>query len=196
MTDYWEFPSEANTGTNGFRHIAVRNSSDATWRELIEGLAKSPVCRDAISSAIAGSPFTEVFFEMAPLTTRQLDRPVEFVLIEAPLRSAPDPSPFAKHLASADLAATFSNLRGDAILVAPTALQDDAVRSYLKSFLLTAPSEQVHEFWRACAAAIGARISERPVWVSTSGGGVAWLHLRLDDRPKYYSHTPYCSRPT
>ena len=35
------------------------------------------------------------------------------------------------------------------------------------------------------------RVNEIPVWLSTAGGGVAWLHVRLDDRPKYYSYAPY-----
>ena len=30
-----------------------------------------------------------------------------------------------------------------------------------------------------------------PTWVSTAGGGVAWLHVRLDSAPKYYTHRPY-----
>lgn len=36
-----------------------------------------------------------------------------------------------------------------------------------------------------------ARVGTRPVWLSTAGAGVAWLHVRLDDRPKYYSYRPY-----
>ena len=32
---------------------------------------------------------------------------------------------------------------------------------------------------------------EAPTWVSTEGSGVAWLHARLDARPKYYHHAPY-----
>jgi len=35
------------------------------------------------------------------------------------------------------------------------------------------------------------RLSSRPVWLSTAGGGVSWLHVRLDDRPKYYHHAAY-----
>jgi hypothetical protein len=38
---------------------------------------------------------------------------------------------------------------------------------------------------------MAARVSTTPVWLSTAGAGVAWLHVRLDDRPKYYSHRPY-----
>jgi hypothetical protein len=31
----------------------------------------------------------------------------------------------------------------------------------------------------------------KPVWLSTAGAGVSWLHVRLDDRPKYYGYRPY-----
>jgi len=48
---------------------------------------------------------------------------------------------------------------------------------------------------RSTARAITARLSDRPLWVSTSGLGVAWLHVRLDARPKYYQYTPYREQP-
>ena len=37
----------------------------------------------------------------------------------------------------------------------------------------------------------GIRLGGKPVWLSTAGLGVGWLHVRLDDRPKYYRHAPY-----
>ena len=32
------------------------------------------------------------------------------------------------------------------------------------------------------------RVSASPLWLSTAGMGVSWLHLRLDSRPKNYRH--------
>ena len=29
------------------------------------------------------------------------------------------------------------------------------------------------------------------LWLSTHGKGVAWLHVRIDDSPKYISYIPY-----
>jgi len=40
-----------------------------------------------------------------------------------------------------------------------------------------------------------ARLSDRPLWISTAGMGVNWLHVRLDSRPKYYRHAPYKTPP-
>ena len=48
-----------------------------------------------------------------------------------------------------------------------------------------------HALWRTVGEAVSERITDRPLWLSTAGGGVAWLHVRLDSRPKYYGHTPY-----
>lgn len=31
----------------------------------------------------------------------------------------------------------------------------------------------------------------KPVWLSTSGMGIPWLHMRLDQKPKYYSFEPF-----
>jgi hypothetical protein len=55
----------------------------------------------------------------------------------------------------------------------------------------TAPGAQKHALWRAVGEAMQRRISQKPVWLSTAGMGVAWLHVRLDDRPKYYGYMPY-----
>jgi len=46
-------------------------------------------------------------------------------------------------------------------------------------------------FWKLVGGAMERRLGPRPVWLSTAGGGVAWLHVRLDDRPKYYGYAQY-----
>ena len=40
-------------------------------------------------------------------------------------------------------------------------------------------------------AAMQRRLGAKPVWLSTAGAGVSWLHVRLDDRPKYYGYAPF-----
>ena len=53
----------------------------------------------------------------------------------------------------------------------------------------------MHETIRAVGAEVKSILlsgtSEDPVWVSTNGDGVAWLHVRIDERPKYYAYAPY-----
>ena len=55
-------------------------------------------------------------------------------------------------------------------------------------------SAQADRFLRAAGEAVLERVGSGrmlPLWVSTSGAGVYWLHLRLDSFPKYYTHAPY-----
>jgi len=70
---------------------------------------------------------------------------------------------------------------------------DDPLSDYghLAAFLRHSPEPQQHSLWELVGAAMHRRLGPRPVWLSTAGGGVAWLHVRLDDRPKYYGYAPY-----
>jgi hypothetical protein len=91
---------------------------------------------------------------------------------------------------------TFRNLGGDAMLIAPS--PGDSLRGYahLASFLHEAPDSQVHAIWQSVGQMVSKSLSDKPIWLSTSGLGVAWLHIRLDSSPKYYQHQPYKHRPT
>ena len=60
----------------------------------------------------------------------------------------------------------------------------------------TAPGQQICRLWHSVGQAVCGALSDQPIWISTSGLGVAWLHIRLDSSPKYYQHQPYKIRPT
>ena len=127
--------------------------------------------------------------------------PFEWILAASPaLEGLPaDPAPFAAHLRPGAAVVRFDNLGGDARLVAPCAGAGDALGTYahLAAFLRGAPPEQVDALWAAVGEELAARRarSEAPFWVSTSGLGVAWLHVRIDERPKYITHAPYRADP-
>ena len=53
------------------------------------------------------------------------------------------------------------------------------------------PSLSGTRLWQLVGAAMQRRLNTKPVWLSTAGAGVSWLHVRLDDWPKYYGYTPY-----
>ena len=92
-----------------------------------------------------------------------------------------------------------NRIRGDARLIAPRPppTKDKSRRYYahLASFCRQAPDERIAAVWRLAAQEYLDRIFQAaaasPVWFSTSGLGVAWLHLRLDAVPKYYTYLPY-----
>jgi hypothetical protein len=145
---------------------------------------------------LAEAPFAAYSLECPPLTEATLSRPFEFVLVDSPSLAStpPDTQAFADRFhaenAGEDIA-TFWNLGGDALLVAPRPRGSPSVYAHIAAFARGAPAEQQHALWRATGAAVAAHLSVRPLWLSTSGLGVAWLHVRLDSSPKYYSYGPY-----
>ena len=97
----------------------------------------------------------------------------------------------------------FPNLWGESLLIAPTPLQVETVTTtygHLAAFLRRAPIEQVQSVWKLALTAFRNRLlkassssssSSDPLWFSTSGEGVPWLHFRIDPRPKYYQYQPF-----
>ena len=85
----------------------------------------------------------------------------------------------------------FSNLGRDAILIVPCLKTVPSAYGHLAAFVREAPEAQRHALWQLVGEAMARRIGPKPVWLSTAGAGVSWLHVRLDDRPKYYRFGPY-----
>ncbi|MEQ1906350.1 MAG: hypothetical protein ABL888_19360 [Pirellulaceae bacterium] len=104
----------------------------------------------------------------------------------------PDPNAFAEYFndTGRDIA-VFTNLSNDAILIVPYPIAEDSAYGHLATFVRFAPESQRHSLWREVGIVLGRRIGDTPVWVSTAGAGVSWLHVRLDDRPKYYGFKRY-----
>ena len=101
-----------------------------------------------------------------------------------------DAHAFSGHFRPGGEVATFWNLGGDAMLVAPCP-EESGNFAHLASFTATASAERQDALWKAVGDALALRIGPQPLWLSTAGHGVAWLHVRLDSRPKYYRHAPY-----
>lgn len=181
----------------GGRTIGVSISRDSSAVSLAEVLAlwrSSPEFRDFFNSLLANAPFAGFRWEMPPVTAMTADRAFEFVLLDSPgLGRHPDPDAFAAHFAGQDPAGVveFANLGGDARLVVPGPAGSPTACGHIAAFVRGAPAAQRHALWQTVGLAMERRLSERPVWLSTAGAGVPWLHVRLDDRPKYYGYAPY-----
>jgi hypothetical protein len=76
------------------------------------------------------------------------------------------------------------------IAPAPVAREVD-VYVNLARFVRGAPARQVDALWREVGVRMEAAVGAAPVWLSTAGGGVDYLHVRIDPRPKYYRYGPY-----
>ena len=141
---------------------------------------------------LRSSPFTSYFWEHPPLTTSNFACGAEFVMIDAPIleRMRPNTEAFRSHFAGEDVV-TFRNLGGDAMLIAPSLTDSSPGHAHLATFLHEAPDSQVRAIWRSVGQSICKSLTDKPIWLSTSGLGIAWLHIRLDSLPKYYQHQPY-----
>lgn len=86
---------------------------------------------------------------------------------------------------------SFPNLSGDGLMIVPCPTIEEDIYGHLASVLRHAPEDQIIALWKEVGARARQSLNDRPKWLNTAGGGVAWLHVRLDSRPKYYHYTPY-----
>ena len=149
----------------------------------------------AIDRSLAACPHAAAFFEMPPVTAATATQAFRFVLVAAPALAGlrANPAPFADRFRGAGDGEilVFDNLGRDAVLVCPAPSATPVDAAHLLAYVRSAPVDRRRMLWRCAGAALAQRLGPSPVWLSTSGLGVAWLHLRLDDRPKYYTWRPY-----
>jgi hypothetical protein len=179
------------------RKIAIRNADGVLrYADAVGFWQHGRDFRSFFLRLLAEAPFAAYLWECPPLTQATLSRPFEFVLVDSPQLASmpPDRQAFADRFraeSGGEDVATFWNLGGDALLIAPRPRASPSVYAHIAAFTRGAPTEQQHALWRATGAAVAAHLSARPLWLSTSGLGVAWLHVRLDSSPKYFSYGPY-----
>jgi hypothetical protein len=188
----WQSSEIAPGGS--WRLRALRGDQPLSWYDVLEAWAGYAEAGRAWCRVLADLPPVAFRWEAPAVTTGSLAQPFESVVIEdRALDQRPDPEPFSEHLdrASGEGVIRFANLGGDAMLVVPCPAGPHSAYAHLAAFVRSAPSHQQAMLWQEVAMAMRRRIGQRPVWLNTHGGGVAWLHVRLDDQPKYYTYAPY-----
>ncbi len=150
-------------------------------------------------SLVVDSGLSSYVWETPGITIDQLNREFEFVLIGNPFPSGPpDHNTFSQYFdmkAGDNGVVVFDNLGKDALLVVPSPVLPEADYSDLAAFLKNAPDRQQHALWRMLGTCVKQRLGRQPLWISVAGGGVAWLHVRIDTYPKYYRYAPYRVAP-
>jgi hypothetical protein len=188
------FTSEELPGGRTLRYQITRDGTTLRSRDVLDLWQRDAEFRNFFLRTLADAPYEAFRWETPPLARDTLDEPFEFVLLDSPeLDRRVDREAFAEHFGSVSgpSVVSFANLGGDAVLVVPCPRGPDSTYGHLAAFVRNAPLEQKHLLWQRVAEAMESRLSDRPVWLSTAGAGVSWLHVRLDDRPKYYQHRPY-----
>ena len=176
------------------KDATVIDRSVLSYGEVLSLWQTEELFREFFVVQLVSSPFRAFRWETPPVTSDTVTRPFEFVLLQADALDRPvDPTAFASHFDSAAnrIVLAFPSLRGDATMIVPCPVGEDGVYGHLASFVSHAPCDQVHELWKLVGRTMSEQVSDKPIWLSTAGMGVSWLHVRLDSRPKYYGHRPY-----
>lgn len=177
-------------------HRLFKNTSPLSYGEVIQLWQGDEDFVTFFIRLLADCSFASFRWETPALTTTSQEQDFQFVLLKDEWlgRRQPDTHSFADQLAGCDEenpVATFRNLGGDAILIVPAGIAEDTAYTDIATFSRQAPIAQQKVLWNAVGLAMTRRVGDKPVWLSCAGGGVAWLHVRLDSRPKYYGYAPF-----
>ena len=182
------------------RFRLLRDGRPLSWSDVVDRWQNDQSFRCYFVSVLADAPFPAYFWETPPVTSATFNREFAFVLVDSPqLAGVPtDQQAFANRFASTHPGASvieFSNLGGDATLVVPCPRGPQAAYSQISAFTRLAPDDQQHQLWTLVGVTLERKLGTQPVWLSTSGLGVHWIHIRFDSEPKYYTHEPYRNGP-
>lgn len=177
------------------RYQLLLENQTLSYSDIIRYWHDDALFRQFFISLLADSPFPAFLWECRPVDANTSQEDFEFVIINAPQLDGvkPDRAAFAEYYDTIGIVTVFENHGKDSTLIAPVPIDDshDEIYSHIASFMRHAPGHQKHALLVTMAGAIQRSISAFPLWVSTSGLGVYWLHARLDKGPKYYNHLPY-----
>ncbi|MEM7221979.1 MAG: hypothetical protein AAF495_03310 [Pseudomonadota bacterium] len=152
---------------------------------------------DLIIATFKQSGFHGYIWETPAVSSESKHRRFEFIIHNWPHASGlPDHQTFADYFdteTAAEGIVAFENLGRDALLIVPSPYRETADYSGLAEFFREAPFGQQRGLWRALGRQAKSRLSDRPMWLSVAGGGIQWLHIRLDSTPKYYRYGSYRS---
>lgn len=155
-----------------------------------------------LTEILGDSKTTEAFiWECVPVSLQTLHQTTFAFAVrpsQALERMPCDRRSFAEHFNQAEgkLVTSFWNLGGDSLLVTP--VSDSASFNHISSFHRLARLEEKSIFWQHVVECMKMKLASSPrklVWLSTNGLGVGWLHVRIDERPKYYGFAPFREVP-
>ena len=186
--------TQCNQGRS-YKFTLHQKGNHISYAEFLTLLGQDDEFRTFFIEVLSDVPFRAYHWETPPVTRSTTGQPFEFAVTRSPgIDLPPDPGPFTQYFRDNDEVAVFNNLGNDAKLVAPTPPRADLNYSHIGVFTDQAPAEQQQKLWQRVGLVTKKQLSNHPLWLNTAGGGVAWLHIRLDSRPKYYRHQPYCNR--
>ena len=201
----FDFKKVSLDGDRVHQYTITSDANPLRYSEVLQLLQNDESFRSFFISLLRDSPFTAYRWETPPVNSTMITRPFEFVLINsATLARKPDSNTYAAYFnddGPDEGVVKFPSLGKDSLLIVPSPRGPEEAYGHLAAFMRQAPDAQVHSLWQVVGETVEQQLSEKPLskkplskkplWLSTAGGGVSWLHVRLDSRPKYYGFEPY-----
>jgi len=164
-------------------YYAVQRGKYMSWSQVIESL-KSKEYTDTFKYKLIyeliNIPYKAYFWECDQVNMK---KPFRFAVYESKTLSKriQDNNAFDGKIDCYKNVIKFPSLSKDMNLISPCNKNKNSNYTSLATFSRTAPLKQQISFW----VKVGNSIKEDD-WISTSGLGVSWLHLRIEKYPTYY----------
>lgn len=188
----WEADT-IESSENHTRFVILEQNKPISHLRFLELLRdENPFCT-FYNNYLKSLPFEAFFWENKPITTSKLKGPYECNIIKSDYlaQKSPDFQTFSSHFRKEKQVVSFPNLGNDAQLIAPCPVGEDKGYPHIGTFIREAPEPQVQQLWKQTAEEMLNQVGDEPRWLSTSGLGVFWLHIRIDSVPKYYQTKEY-----
>ena len=164
-----------------------------TYKLFFQKLKSDINFRSVFIEVLQNSSFKSYRFETPPVNISSEDIPFEFALVNSPeLSNSQDELPFYEHMnGSKEKIISFLNLSKSSQLIIPNKVSTHDIHSHIGNFVRKGQISQIHELFKVVGNTVLNSIDSSNIWVSTAGGGVDWLHIRIDQSPKYYRYKKY-----
>lgn len=193
----WSFlTTKENDGALYKFQLLERSGTPVSFRNAMRLLRDDVHFRNCFHAVMTCTEFEAYRWETPCVTKISADRPFEFVLIDWPsfIHRSTDTRTFEgvfETVRTDDTVIAVPSLGKDATLIIPKPLVGKQAYGHLAAFMRKGPNAQVNELLHKIGNHVLESLGDKPLWLNTAGGGVAWLHVRVDSRPKYYQYTPY-----
>lgn len=186
-------PFEIESSSQNTKFGISEDGDPVSNRNFLKLLRDSQEFREFYNGFLADSGYDAFFWENKPMTDDTLDDDYECNIINTDFLTgrSPDSQTFNQYFEENKNVVTFPNLANDAELIVPTPKKEDSCYTHIGSFVRKAGEDQIDDLWRITGNETLQSIGSKPKWLSTSGLGVFWLHIRIDTIPKYYQTKEY-----
>ena len=194
---HWSHRCESALSGRATKYTLLCDDEPIGFDRALDLMSRGDSFTTYLTGLLRASPWTAYRWETPPITAARIGRPFEFVLTsDAFLEMTPEPEVFAGYFNAAapgTQVLAVPNLGGTATMVVPRQIVEPGAYTHLANFARRAPPAQVAALWACVAATAREKLSAKPLWISTAGGGVSWLHVRIEGSPKYYAYRPYAA---